>query len=485
MPHFGAVLTPDQIDAIMAYERACRSWSPTRASSPSRAQPRELWYPTILGDPRRRRRGRAVHAGRSTCCSAPTSAPASASSSRSPRSMGFMMMLTHALAHHRVAARIRSRAGSRRGRSVELVHATSTQVEDPRRSATSETKDKRRSRRPSVELKAAVDAALDHQGVDADDHRDAERQPVRQVRSDVTEYMDPRDLRRSAAATRSFWQGRVQPPDASTRSFEYCATRRSDQPFGLPPLPPECATAPTPRTARGRRVRLRHAAAPAVRRLRDRRHPVRARAPRLHWREKDEHAAEAAAKAEADRSGVADARRARTGEGRLMMRPSCRSSSLAAPLCASAALRRARRAPAGAQQLVDAGKEGDGSGGLAFVLMVVMVACIAASLFFMDRVRRNRLPQDDDEQPGFEPFVGAPPGVRTVLRKLRRRGAAAGATCRSRIGGCDVSSIVVVVGEARRTASRSRSAARNTPAVEQARGRSGRSASWSACCASS
>ena len=33
-------------------------------------------------------------------------------------------------------------------------------------------------------------------------------------------------------------------------------------------------------------------------------------------------------------------------------------------------------APAGAQQLVDAGKDGDGSGGLAFVLMVVMVVII-------------------------------------------------------------------------------------------------------------
>jgi hypothetical protein len=54
--------------------------------------------------------------------------------------------------------------------------------------------------------------------------------------------------------------------------------------------------------------------------------------------------------------------------------------------------------PAGAQQLVDAGKEGDGSGGLAFVLMVVMVVCIGGALFFMDHVRRNRLPQDDDTQ---------------------------------------------------------------------------------------
>jgi hypothetical protein len=52
--------------------------------------------------------------------------------------------------------------------------------------------------------------------------------------------------------------------------------------------------------------------------------------------------------------------------------------------------------PAGAQQLVDAGKEGDGSGGLAFVLMTVMVVAIGGSLFYMDHVRRNRLPQDDE-----------------------------------------------------------------------------------------
>jgi hypothetical protein len=54
--------------------------------------------------------------------------------------------------------------------------------------------------------------------------------------------------------------------------------------------------------------------------------------------------------------------------------------------------------PAGAQQLVDAGGEGNGSGGLAFVLMVVMVVCIGGALFYMDHVRRNRLPQDDDSQ---------------------------------------------------------------------------------------
>ena len=51
--------------------------------------------------------------------------------------------------------------------------------------------------------------------------------------------------------------------------------------------------------------------------------------------------------------------------------------------------------PAGAQQLVDAGGEGNGS---AFVMMVVMIVIIGGSLFYMDHVRRNRLPQDDDSQ---------------------------------------------------------------------------------------
>jgi len=64
-------------------------------------------------------------------------------------------------------------------------------------------------------------------------------------------------------------------------------------------------------------------------------------------------------------------------------------------LCTVGALL-ALAAPAGAQQLVDAGGEGNGSGGLAFVLMVVMVVCIGGALFFLDHVRRNRLSQDDE-----------------------------------------------------------------------------------------
>ena len=46
--------------------------------------------------------------------------------------------------------------------------------------------------------------------------------------------------------------------------------------------------------------------------------------------------------------------------------------------------------PAGAQQIVDAGREGDGTGGLAFVLMTLLVVLIWAGLFFMDRIRRRR-----------------------------------------------------------------------------------------------
>jgi hypothetical protein len=52
--------------------------------------------------------------------------------------------------------------------------------------------------------------------------------------------------------------------------------------------------------------------------------------------------------------------------------------------------------PAGAQQLVDAGKEGDGSGGLAFVLFALLVFICGGALFFMDHVRRRRVREEED-----------------------------------------------------------------------------------------
>lgn len=54
-------------------------------------------------------------------------------------------------------------------------------------------------------------------------------------------------------------------------------------------------------------------------------------------------------------------------------------------------------APAGAQQLVDAGGD-NGQGGLAFVLMALMVFLIGFSLFFMDRVRRRRAAEQDEHR---------------------------------------------------------------------------------------
>ena len=48
-----------------------------------------------------------------------------------------------------------------------------------------------------------------------------------------------------------------------------------------------------------------------------------------------------------------------------------------------------------AQQLVDAGG-GDGQGGLAFVLLVVLVAAIAGALFFMDHIRKRSAERDEN-----------------------------------------------------------------------------------------
>ncbi|MEX2268241.1 MAG: hypothetical protein WEA75_06115, partial [Acidimicrobiia bacterium] len=51
--------------------------------------------------------------------------------------------------------------------------------------------------------------------------------------------------------------------------------------------------------------------------------------------------------------------------------------------------------PAGAQQLIDAGRgHVDGSGGSAFVVFTIMVFGIGFGLFFMDRVRRRATERD-------------------------------------------------------------------------------------------
>ena len=71
------------------------------------------------------------------------------------------------------------------------------------------------------------------------------------------------------------------------------------------------------------------------------------------------------------------------------VRPFASVAVLAAAVLVSAA------APAGAQQVVDAGGD-NGQGGLAFVLFAVMVFLIGFSLLFMDRARRRRASQTDE-----------------------------------------------------------------------------------------
>ena len=56
-------------------------------------------------------------------------------------------------------------------------------------------------------------------------------------------------------------------------------------------------------------------------------------------------------------------------------------------------------APAGAQQVVDAGGgPKNGSGGVAFIAFALMCAGIAFALFFMDRVRRRARDDERDRR---------------------------------------------------------------------------------------
>ena len=72
-----------------------------------------------------------------------------------------------------------------------------------------------------------------------------------------------------------------------------------------------------------------------------------------------------------------------------------RLGNLAALVVSSTVALVVAASPAGAQQLVDAGKE-NGGGALAFVLFAALVGLTFGVLFAMDRVRRRR--QEDQEQ---------------------------------------------------------------------------------------
>jgi hypothetical protein len=72
-----------------------------------------------------------------------------------------------------------------------------------------------------------------------------------------------------------------------------------------------------------------------------------------------------------------------------------RHSNLLALVASSTVALVVAASPAGAQQLVDAGKE-NGGGALAFVLFAALVGLTFGVLFAMDRVRRRR--QEEQEQ---------------------------------------------------------------------------------------
>ena len=72
-----------------------------------------------------------------------------------------------------------------------------------------------------------------------------------------------------------------------------------------------------------------------------------------------------------------------------------RLGNLVALVVSSTAALVVAASPAGAQQLVDAGKE-NGGGALAFVLFAALVGLTFGVLFAMDRVRRRR--QEEQER---------------------------------------------------------------------------------------
>ena len=199
--------------------------------------PKGLWYPTILGVlvviaarrallrvdlpparhqprrparlPRRVHRPGRVHGACSPCCGAPPRRP-----------------------------RTRSGAGSRSGRCSR----SSTRPSRRRRptSAGSNRRAQHRRGDRGGQREGGGRRRAGHEGLDADASSTRPRTTAspRSPTSPSTRCSRPG---RSAAAIRS--SGRASSP--TCRSTRWCSSARSrevDQPFGLPPLPPECST---------------------------------------------------------------------------------------------------------------------------------------------------------------------------------------------------------------------------------------------------
>ena len=122
---------------------------------------------------------------------------------------------------------------------VQEVVDDTREVEDLRRPRHQAEAERRRGHR-SGQREGRGRRRAGHQGVDADRRVHAQRQPFAKF-GDVTKYQILADLgdRRQQPAV---LEGRVH---AHARSTRWCSSARStevEQPFGLPPLPPECDT---------------------------------------------------------------------------------------------------------------------------------------------------------------------------------------------------------------------------------------------------
>ena len=242
----------------------CRSAAVTSILATNRHR---IWYPTILGILVVVAGGRAVHGVRLR---------AARHQRRCPPRVPDHVHVAHGLpddpepplAHHRVAPRVaqgpglvvegrRERQRPRRRRRPTAVHGVNTKANTP-------------SSTDASNVKAAVDAALVTKVSTPTIDRTRPTTTASPSSHDVTKFMILQTWT-VGGSNPQFWKGEFN-HTTKYAVVEYCKTADQTQTFGLPPLPPECASgADAQRGYVVVHVRLRHPAPAAVRRLRDRR----------------------------------------------------------------------------------------------------------------------------------------------------------------------------------------------------------------------
>ena len=308
-----------------------------------------LWYPTILGV-LVVVAGSCCSAARSTCCSARTSAPGSGSSSRSPVSPASWWSSPSC------GCTTESPLNTLKGRIPQWKSSAGRQQPRPvqdHRGQEDHTRQDKVDTTEASNVKAAVDAALvtkvRRPTIEAtpNDNRFAKF-------ASVTKYMILKTYE-IGGSDPQFWKGEFTHTDA-VRGRRVLRSAAVEQPFGLPPLPPECDNRRREVRLRDPRARPRLAAAPAVRCVLIVVDPLRPRParPALAGEGRDEPRR---------RRGGPPRRRSRPGRLRRRRSDHAASDSVVSSRSRLGAWRRCRAGacPPGAQQLVDAGKEGDGS----------------------------------------------------------------------------------------------------------------------------